>query len=322
MSKIKFQRKGAFGSAMEEEGHKAEAAEQEIEKKIANNEIEEIDLLSIENPTKHDRVGYSELAINEMAESFKGPVGQLQPIVVRKITNKRYERIIGFRRILAAKAAGWSTIKAVVLKNIDDDVAALMMLSENMHREDPNLYDQTIKLLEYVALSLQVPEEDVIKFLYRLKNYESGIVTSLEEEEKDLRDEIEAILERTAKITIITLVDRLRVLRLNDRLIRAMRENNLIYSHAIELNKIKDHPELEATIAKVLQEKPSKKELKAMIKALSGEQKKEGREDKYATLADAIKKDISVAKLKSLGDADYMEVEKHYSAIHDILSKT
>ena len=262
MAKIK--RVGGFEQELANEKTKAENAEKIIEEKIIRNDIAEIDIALIINPKKHDRVGYSETAISEFAENMK-KVGQLQPIVVRVLPNGELERIIGFRRILAAKKLKWKKIKAVILENIDDDVAALMMLSENLHREDPNLYDQTIKIIEYVALSLNKTEDELKKLLFRLRNYEAGQLKDLSKEEKEDRDNIEMALEKTAKISIITLVDRLRVFNLDEKLIMAMREQGLSYANAIELNKIKDIECFENLFEKTISDKPSKNELKAWI---------------------------------------------------------
>lgn len=269
---LRPERKGAFASAVAAETDRIAQAEEALRaaaERTKSGDIIELDIESIVSPPKHDRVGYSQATINEMADSMKS-VGQLQPIVVRLLENGSYERIIGFRRILAAKKAGMHTIKAIILEGISDDVAALMMLSENMHREDPNLYDQTLKLIDYISVSLGISDEELIKQLYRYRNFDSNRLDDIEENEKIVRERIEIILKKTAKITLTTMVDRLRVLSLDEEIIHAMREKGLTYANAVELNKVKNKEELKMLLLRAEKDKPSKNEVKEWVKALKG----------------------------------------------------
>jgi ParB family chromosome partitioning protein len=318
MAKMKFERKGAFAAVVEEENAKVEAALQEIEKRASNNDVISIDIETIKNPAKHDRVGYSQSTINEMALSLK-EVGQLQPIVVRRLADDKFERIIGFRRILAAKVAGWSKIKAVVLDDISDDVAALMMLSENMHREDPNLYDQTLKLIEFIALSMKITEDELIKQLYRLRNFDSGRIDDLEEYEKEAREKIEVILERTAKITLRTMVDRLRVLSLDEDIIHAMREKGLAYANAVELNRVKNDEDRRILLERAVKERPSKNEVILWVKSLKADETKIPTQPGIVEIAKRVNKLVSAKKITKLTKANQDKLLEYFSKISEIL---
>jgi ParB family transcriptional regulator, chromosome partitioning protein len=318
MAKAKFERKGAFAAVVEEENAKVEAALHEIEKRASDNDVIMLEIDTIKNPAKHDRVGYSQSTINEMALSLK-EVGQLQPIVVRRLADNQFERIIGFRRILAAKVAGWNTIKAIILDEISDDVAALMMLSENMHREDPNLYDQTLKLIEFIALSMKITEEELIKQLYRLRNFDSGRLDDLEEHEKDAREKIEVILERTAKITLRTMVDRLRVLSLDENIIHAMREKGLAYANAVELNKVKNDEDRRLLLERAIKERPSKNEVILWVKALKGDDLNEMTNPGIMEIAKKVTKLASAKKISKLTKVDQDKLLEYFSKITEIL---
>ncbi|MHB8100359.1 MAG: ParB/RepB/Spo0J family partition protein [Sulfuricurvum sp.] len=318
MAKMKFERKGAFAAVVEEENAKVEAALQEIEKMTSNNDVISIDIETIKNPAKHDRVGYSQSTINEMALSLK-EVGQLQPIVVRRLADDKFERIIGFRRILAAKVAGWSKIKAVVLDDISDDVAALMMLSENMHREDPNLYDQTLKLIEFIALSMKITEDELIKQLYRLRNFDSGRIDDLEEHEKEAREKIEVILERTAKITLRTMVDRLRVLSLDEDIIHAMREKGLAYANAVELNRVKNDEDRRILLERAVKERPSKNEVILWVKSLKADETKKPTQPGIVEIAKRVNKLVSAKRITKLTKANQDKLLEYFSKISEIL---
>jgi ParB family transcriptional regulator, chromosome partitioning protein len=72
--------------------------------------------------------------VDELAESIEA-FDLLQPAVVRRLGNDRYELIAGHRRFAAVQQLGRSKIVAVV-READDDQAYLLTLAENLARED------------------------------------------------------------------------------------------------------------------------------------------------------------------------------------------
>lgn len=72
--------------------------------------------------------------MNELVESIK-KYGVLMPIVVRKISDDKYEIISGHRRKTACEIAGKETIPALVRK-YDDDEATILMVDSNIQREN------------------------------------------------------------------------------------------------------------------------------------------------------------------------------------------
>ena len=100
-------------------------------------------LLAIEclQPGKYQpRAEMEETPLNELADSIKKQ-GVLQPLLVREITNGRYEIIAGERRWRASQLAGLKEVP-VILKQVDDETAMAMALLENLQREDLNAMDQ------------------------------------------------------------------------------------------------------------------------------------------------------------------------------------
>ena len=81
-----------------------------------------------------------EASLIELAESIKKQ-GLLQPLLVRELTDGRYEIIAGERRWRASCIAGLTEIP-VILKQVDDETAMAMALVENLQREDLNAMDQ------------------------------------------------------------------------------------------------------------------------------------------------------------------------------------
>jgi len=96
-------------------------------------------------------------AINALAESIKQQ-GVMQPIIARAtgpVSDRKFEVIAGERRLRAAKVAGLETVP-VILKDVDDEHAAIMALIENIQREDLNPIEEARglkRLLEEFALT-------------------------------------------------------------------------------------------------------------------------------------------------------------------------
>ena len=74
--------------------------------------------------------------LQELADSIKAQ-GVIQPIVVRKIGQDKYEIVAGERRWRAAQLAGLQQIP-VVVKDIDDRATMAIALIENIQRQDLN----------------------------------------------------------------------------------------------------------------------------------------------------------------------------------------
>jgi ParB family chromosome partitioning protein len=91
------------------------------------------------NP-KQPRTNFDDEALAGLAASIR-EVGILQPIVVRRTDDARFELIAGERRLRAAKAAGLSTVP-VVLRDSEDADLLRDALIENIHREDLNPIEQ------------------------------------------------------------------------------------------------------------------------------------------------------------------------------------
>ncbi len=85
------------------------------------------------------RTRMDEGALNELAEPISTQ-GIMQPILVRPLTGGKpgiYEIIAGERRFRAAKLAGLKEVP-VLVREVEDENAAVMALIENIQREDLN----------------------------------------------------------------------------------------------------------------------------------------------------------------------------------------
>ena len=88
-------------------------------------------------PNPHQpRTVFDEDALNELIASIK-EIGILQPPVVRKVAEGRYELIMGERRLRAAKAAGFKTIPVIIRQTPDNELLREALI-ENIHRSQLN----------------------------------------------------------------------------------------------------------------------------------------------------------------------------------------
>ncbi len=60
--------------------------------------------------------------------------GILSPLIVRPAEDGKYEIVSGHRRVHAAEAVGLEKVPAIV-RNMDDDVAKILVVDSNLHRE-------------------------------------------------------------------------------------------------------------------------------------------------------------------------------------------
>ena len=87
------------------------------------------------NP-RQPRIVFDETALNELIASIKA-VGILQPPVVRKVSDNKYELIMGERRFRAAKAAGLTSIPVIIRQTPDNELLRDALI-ENIHRSNLN----------------------------------------------------------------------------------------------------------------------------------------------------------------------------------------
>ncbi|GGI91496.1 ParB/RepB/Spo0J family partition protein [Shewanella gelidii] len=102
----------------------------------------DLDLLQ---PGKYQpRKDMSPDALEELAESIRVQ-GVIQPVVVRKVSDKMYEIIAGERRWRASQLAGIDKVPCLV-KQVPDESAVAIALIENIQREDLNAMEEAIAL--------------------------------------------------------------------------------------------------------------------------------------------------------------------------------
>ena len=119
-------------------------AKQKTENSITDLRIEKVSVEKLVAGVYQPRYTFNEHALQELADSIRVQ-GVIQPIVVKKTTDDKYEIIAGERRWRASKIAGLTTVP-VVVRQADNQTTLAMALIENIQREDLNPIEEALGL--------------------------------------------------------------------------------------------------------------------------------------------------------------------------------
>lgn len=178
--------------------------------------IVDLDVNKIIPNKNQPRKSFDEKALEELSVSIKS-YGIIQPITVRKIYDDIYEIIAGERRFRAAKLINMETVPAVIIETGEEESAA-MALIENLQRED-------------------------LDFIEEAMAYERLI------EDFDLNQT--KLAEKVGK-SQSTIANKMRILKLPERVKLKIREGGLSERHARALLKIEDEEILLNLVEKIV----------------------------------------------------------------------
>ncbi len=193
--------------------------------------------MDIEPNKEQARKQFDEAALSELADSI-AQHGVLQPLLVRPIIGGGYQLIAGERRWRASRIAGLTQVP-VIIKELTDDEAAVISLIENLQREDLN------------------PIEEAYGFASLIKDF-------------DLTQEEAA---RRVGKSRPAVANALRLLRLPQEVIDAVREGKLSAGHARALAAIDDEKTAIFAAKTVMEKGLSVRETEKLVKALTAEKK-------------------------------------------------
>src|SRR5271170_5668088 len=134
-----------------------------VQPATANGEaVRHIGIDTIERSPFQPRTEFDPEQLHELADSIKQR-GVIQPLVVRPLSGtgdvRRYELIAGERRWRAARAAGLTTIPAVV-REASDQEALEIALIENLQREDLNAIEEA-RAYDQLATQFKLTQEQI-----------------------------------------------------------------------------------------------------------------------------------------------------------------
>ena len=134
--------------------------------------INDIEISLIETNPFQPRMHLDQEALEELASSIR-QIGIIQPITVRKISDKKYQLIAGERRLRASLLAGLTRIPAYI-RTADDLSMLELALVENIQREDLDPIEVAIsyqRLIEECQLTQENMSDRVGKKRSTVSNY-------------------------------------------------------------------------------------------------------------------------------------------------------
>ena len=126
-------------------------------------------------------------ALQELADSIKAQ-GVMQPIIVRPISDSRFEIIAGERRWRASQLAGLDSIPAVV-RDVPDDAAIAMALIENIQREDLNPIEEATAL-QRLQQEFKLTQQEVAEAVGKSRSAVTNLLRLM-----SLQDDVRRLLE-------------------------------------------------------------------------------------------------------------------------------
>lgn len=200
---------------------------------ISTEELLEVNLDLIDPNPEQPRTNFSEEKLNELAQSIRTN-GLVQPILLRRTENERYQIIAGERRWRAAQLAGLKRIQAVV-RQITNDKSLEFALIENIQRQELNPIEEAQayqRLIHTLGITQDELAEQVGKDRSSIANY-------------------------------------LRLLKLSSTIQEMIVAERLTMGHARALLGIESN-ELQAKLAnEIVREKLSVRETEALVKRMS-----------------------------------------------------
>lgn len=137
-----------------------------------NEDFLEIEIGQIDPNPEQPRSNFRRELLLELAASIKSN-GLVQPVLVRRSENGRYQLITGERRLRAAQLAGLTRLPAVI-RDVPDDRLLEFALVENIQRQELNPIEEAhayLKLTQQLNLTQEQVAERVGKDRSSVANY-------------------------------------------------------------------------------------------------------------------------------------------------------
>ena len=105
-----------------------------IESTTVSGQISNLNLSDLQPFSRHPYKVRNDEAMRDMVDSIK-QYGVLSPAIARPMPDGGYELVSGHRRKRACELAGLETMP-VIVRELDDDAAAILVVDSNLQRED------------------------------------------------------------------------------------------------------------------------------------------------------------------------------------------
>jgi ParB family chromosome partitioning protein len=150
-------------------------------------ELQKIPLEFLQPGKYQPRKDMSSEALEDLASSIRSQ-GIIQPIIVRQISEEKYEIIAGERRWRAAQIAQLDVIPCII-KDVPDESAVAIALIENIQREDLNAMEEA-QALERLMVEFELTHQEVATAVGKPRTTVSNLLRL-----NNLNDDVKLLLE-------------------------------------------------------------------------------------------------------------------------------
>lgn len=227
--------------------------------------LDQIVLPSYHQPRRH----FDPISLEQLATSIQQH-GIWEPLLVRQHPSNpsRYELVAGERRYRAAQQIQLSKVPVRIL-TLTDEEALLVSLEENLYREDLNPFEETLGILDWLAVRVGVSVEEVKSTLYQMNNVAKGAVNQ-NVLVSELSDAIQTGFEELNLISWQSFVSsRLPLLKLPFEILEALQNGELAYTKATAIARIKDEKLRGEILHAAIEQKLSLNQIKEKIAQLT-----------------------------------------------------
>ncbi|MBW4632999.1 MAG: ParB/RepB/Spo0J family partition protein [Iphinoe sp. HA4291-MV1] len=272
---------------------------------------------SIILPASQPRRYFDTEALQSLANDIKEN-GLLAPIAVRYTSGNTYELMAGERRLRACKIAGCEEIPVNII-DCDDKTATRIRIAENLQREDLNAYEETIGILELLALELDINQDTVVSLLYEMNNETKGnsnhnVMVSSE------AVTVQDIFSKLSKITWQSFVaNRLPILKLPGDIQSVLAKGELEYTKATTISKIKNLEQRQEVLKQAIEEKLSLSQIKKIVGNILEASKQEKQETPTRELATRVGKISSLIRKDKTLNEDKKRLNKVNKLIEQLI---
>lgn len=143
----------------------------------AKDQVQEIAADEIRANRYQPRQNFDEAALEDLSESIR-QYGILQPLIVRRLSEKGYELIAGERRLRAARKAGLEKVPALVREYNDAEISEIALI-ENIQRENLNIIEEA-EAYAFLMQNFQLTQEMLAKKVGRSRPHIANSLRLLE----------------------------------------------------------------------------------------------------------------------------------------------
>ena len=197
--------------------------------------------------------------------------GILEPLLVRPLTQNKYELIAGGRRLRAAVEAGLTEVP-IVSKQLDDKQALEVALLENLQREDLNPVEEVEAILTLLTIQMNVTATEIKSILNEAANAKKRNLELTGNVSRQL-ETIENTLAVVGRFNAESFrTSRLPLLKLPSDVLEVLRQGKIEYTKARAIARIKSEQQRIELLEQAIAENLSLTKIKELIQQIEDKQ--------------------------------------------------